>query len=160
MARQEIDLTTPQPNGKMGEPTKSAWEKVNDMTEELYAGIDESTIIAYGESTVPITVTGGGANIITMSFVAKSDKLIATFGGTYRSAASSTGDIRLLVNGKQISRILVANNIFSSSSRTSIISGLTVGSTVEVRVYAVATSGTTIDVYGDPSDRFTLCISR
>lgn len=36
MARQEIDLTTPQPNGKMGEPTKSAWEKVNDMTEELY----------------------------------------------------------------------------------------------------------------------------
>lgn len=39
MPRQEIDLTTPQPNGKMGEPTKSAWEKVNDMTEELYAGI-------------------------------------------------------------------------------------------------------------------------
>lgn len=37
MARQEIDLTTPQPNGKMGEPTKSAWEKVNDMTLELYS---------------------------------------------------------------------------------------------------------------------------
>lgn len=37
MARQEIDLTTPQPNGKMGEPTKSAWEKVNAMTAELYA---------------------------------------------------------------------------------------------------------------------------
>lgn len=36
MARQEIDLTTPQPNGKMGEPTKAAWEKVNDMTDELY----------------------------------------------------------------------------------------------------------------------------
>jgi len=36
MARQEIDLTTPQPNGRMGEPTKSAWEKVNDMTAELY----------------------------------------------------------------------------------------------------------------------------
>lgn len=43
MARQEIDLTTPQPNGKMGEPTKSAWEKVNDMTEELYQGIDSSS---------------------------------------------------------------------------------------------------------------------
>lgn len=42
MARQEIDLTTPQPNGKMGEPTKSAWEKVNDMTEELYGGLDAS----------------------------------------------------------------------------------------------------------------------
>lgn len=37
MARQEIDLTTPQPNGKMGEPTKAAWEKVNDMTAEIYA---------------------------------------------------------------------------------------------------------------------------
>ena len=36
MARQEIDLTTPQPNGKMGEPTKAAWEKVNDMTAEIY----------------------------------------------------------------------------------------------------------------------------
>lgn len=42
MARQEIDLTTPQPNGKMGEPTKSAWEKVNDMTLELYDSIDGS----------------------------------------------------------------------------------------------------------------------
>lgn len=39
MARQEIDLTTPQPNGKMGEPTKSAWEKTNDNFEELYDDI-------------------------------------------------------------------------------------------------------------------------
>lgn len=37
MARQEIDLTTPQPNGKMGEPTKAAWEKVNDMTAEIFS---------------------------------------------------------------------------------------------------------------------------
>lgn len=43
MARQEIDLTTPQPNGRMGEPTKAAWEKVNDMTLELYAGINQSS---------------------------------------------------------------------------------------------------------------------
>lgn len=43
MARQEIDLTTPQPNGKMGEPTKSAWEKVNDMTEELYASSGQNS---------------------------------------------------------------------------------------------------------------------
>ena len=42
MARQEIDLTTPQPNGKMGEPTKSAWEKVNDMTAELYSSAGDS----------------------------------------------------------------------------------------------------------------------
>lgn len=43
MPRQEIDLTTPQPNGKMGEPTKSAWEKVNDMTAEIYASIGASS---------------------------------------------------------------------------------------------------------------------
>lgn len=47
MARQVIDLTTPQPNGKMGEPTKSAWEKVNDMTLELYEDTDQlSTDVA------------------------------------------------------------------------------------------------------------------
>ena len=39
MARKVIDLTTPQPNGKMGEPTKSAWEKVNDMTGEIYSNL-------------------------------------------------------------------------------------------------------------------------
>lgn len=44
MARQEIDLTTPQPNGKMGEPTKSAWEKVNDMTAEIYAKLSSGDI--------------------------------------------------------------------------------------------------------------------
>lgn len=37
MARQVIDLTTPQPGGRQGEPTASAWQKVNDMTAELYA---------------------------------------------------------------------------------------------------------------------------
>ncbi len=36
MARKVIDLNTPQPNGRMGEPTKSAWEKTNDNFEELY----------------------------------------------------------------------------------------------------------------------------
>lgn len=45
MARQEIDLTTPQPNGKMGEPTKSAWEKVNDMTLELYSSVNSSVSV-------------------------------------------------------------------------------------------------------------------
>jgi hypothetical protein len=37
MARQVIDLTTPQPGGRMGEPTASAWAKVNDMTADLYS---------------------------------------------------------------------------------------------------------------------------
>lgn len=160
MARQEIDLTTPQPNGKMGEPTKAAWEKVNDMTEELYDGLDSSTIISYGESAQSFSVTAGGANIITRSFLAKSDKAIVSFGGTFRAAPSSTGSIRLLVNGSQVSQLLVSNTLYATSGRTVVISGLTVGSMVEVRVYAIATSGTTIDVYGDPTDKFSLCISR
>ncbi|QHJ80687.1 MAG: hypothetical protein [Caudoviricetes sp.] len=44
MARQEIDLTTPQPNGKMGEPTKSAWQKVNDMTANLFGHLSPENI--------------------------------------------------------------------------------------------------------------------
>lgn len=39
MARQVIDLTTPQPGGRQGEPTASAWQKVNDMTLEIYQSI-------------------------------------------------------------------------------------------------------------------------
>lgn len=35
MPLQPIDLTTPQPNGKMGEPTRSAWEKTNDNNSYL-----------------------------------------------------------------------------------------------------------------------------
>ncbi len=42
MARKVIDLTTPQPNGKMGEPTKSAWEKTNDNFEELYTEVGDA----------------------------------------------------------------------------------------------------------------------
>lgn len=35
MALQLIDLTTPQPGGKFGDPTKTAWEKTNDNTLEI-----------------------------------------------------------------------------------------------------------------------------
>lgn len=35
MALKLIDLTTPQPGGKFGDPTKTAWEKVNDNTQEI-----------------------------------------------------------------------------------------------------------------------------
>lgn len=63
MARQEIDLTTPQPNGKMGEPTKSAWEKVNDMTEELYpmaegAQATANSALSQSDSAVRISANG------------------------------------------------------------------------------------------------------
>ncbi len=67
MARQEIDLTTPQPNGKMGEPTKAAWEKVNDMTAEIYQSLGYVETIS-GKNLlincgIPVNqrVFGGGA---------------------------------------------------------------------------------------------------
>lgn len=58
MARQEIDLTTPQPNGKMGEPTKSAWGKVNDMTLELYASQGDMIVGNYANRPDASTVAG------------------------------------------------------------------------------------------------------
>ena len=36
MARQPIDLTTAQPNGRKGEPAVTAFGKINDMTAEIY----------------------------------------------------------------------------------------------------------------------------
>lgn len=66
MARQEIDLTTPQPNGKMGEPTKAAWEKVNDMTADIFSVVSPSSISGLEMSWVSsssISISSGGAFI-------------------------------------------------------------------------------------------------
>lgn len=40
MALQLIDLTTPQPGGKFGDPTKTAWEKANDNFIQLQTGVE------------------------------------------------------------------------------------------------------------------------
>ncbi len=58
MARQEIDLTTPQPNGRMGEPTKTAWEKVNAMTAELYSYSGQRIFGNYADRPIASTVAG------------------------------------------------------------------------------------------------------
>lgn len=90
MARQEIDLTTPQPNGKMGEPTKSAWEKVNDMTEEIYAAIYENPGMISGfkisyVSPNSISVSSGfaslanGVNLHSQSNILKSGLSLTQF---------------------------------------------------------------------------------
>lgn len=79
MARQEIDLTTPQPNGKMGEPTKSAWEKVNNMTAELYPLATSAIPNSGGTAVGPITVDLGNG---TPAF-------LATGGGE----SSTVGDV-------------------------------------------------------------------
>lgn len=90
MARQEIDLTTPQPNGKMGEPTKSAWEKVNDMTAELYAGmqINPGDICGFKMTYVSpnsISVSSGsaalanGINLYSKNSISKSGLSLSQF---------------------------------------------------------------------------------
>lgn len=40
MALQKVDLTTPQPGGKVGEPTKQAWRKFNENVDETAALVE------------------------------------------------------------------------------------------------------------------------
>lgn len=59
MAFDKIDLTTPQPNGKMGEPTKSAWEKVNSNIDKTQEKITPSNPILGGMVINSNTVAEG-----------------------------------------------------------------------------------------------------
>lgn len=94
MARQEIDLTTPQPNGKMGEPTKAAWEKVNDMTAEIYSSpamsgslSSENMLISCG---IPVNQSlFAGGNIAAGAY--GYDIWKAGSGGCNLSISSTTG---------------------------------------------------------------------
>lgn len=96
MARQVIDLTTPQPNGRMGEPTKSAWEKVNDMTAELYP-LTEGALQKTGgnvtgtiESSARILAAGSGAPNVGSGAAGYGVHSVGTsYGGGYRNADTS-----------------------------------------------------------------------
>lgn len=163
MARQEIDLTTPQPNGKMGEPTKSAWEKVNDMTEELYQFYNLPTSIAYAETSSSFTAGGAGGNVpgLSVTFQAPAGSFNVTFGGSYRAATSSTGSIRLYVNNVLQTNIVVTNTTaYMTSSRSVRISGIAEGTIVTARLNAIASSGTNITLYSDANDRFSIGVTR
>lgn len=77
MALQLIDLTTPQPGGKFGDPTKTAWQKVNDNSDYLEerlqqlaigAGDGSEALVAIQElqdsiDTVETLATGASAEI-------------------------------------------------------------------------------------------------
>lgn len=87
MARQVIDLTTPQPNGKFGEPTKAAWTKVNDMTLELYNGLVLSNGALQrsgGTMTGPLFKVGTPGQ---QNFVISNTGTQDGIGGTYASWA-------------------------------------------------------------------------
>lgn len=87
MARQEIDLTTPQPNGKMGEPTKSAWEKVNDMTAEIYP--DLSTALTNSSSA--LSIANAAAPKASPSFT-------GTVSSTQSTLETSVGATRVILD--------------------------------------------------------------
>lgn len=94
MARQEIDLTTPQPNGKMGEPTKSAWQKVNDMTAEIYASPGVSGYIS-GDNIlincgIPINQRGFAGGALAAGSYGY-DRWKAGAGGCNISISQTTG---------------------------------------------------------------------
>lgn len=93
MARQEIDLTTPQPNGKMGEPTKAAWEKVNSMTAEIYANMAAQTsnfISGFRmkwNASNNISISEGAAYIPSLSRVVKLPSQVTIPGITLPAAS-------------------------------------------------------------------------
>lgn len=85
MARQVIDLTTPQPNGKMGEPTKSAWEKTNDNFAELYS-ISYDPSLIYGAEVE--YVSGGSYRVTPGSFYIPSIDSVVTFSSAVTKSPS------------------------------------------------------------------------
>lgn len=89
MARQVIDLTTPQPNGKMGEPTKAAWEKVNSMTSEIYSYIQDQGHIT---GAILEYVSGGSYRVTAGSFY------VPSLGAVISSSSPVTKNPSLPVN--------------------------------------------------------------
>lgn len=106
MAVTLIDLTTPQPGGKFGDPTKTAWEKANDNFTELAAGVDKADPQAW-QAGSPVVVeaaypdvpgiTTAGQNIPaldeqTAALVARTDFLLESV----QSALAVTNSLVIL----------------------------------------------------------------
>lgn len=164
MARQEIDLTTPQPNGKMGEPTKSAWEKVNDMTEELYARQAGGIILASAEigstfstgATSPVAVTG-----LTATVVAPDAPIMISWGGSIETLGGSPTDlfaVNLYRDGNVIAWLLCGKqSAVFPVHKEYLVTGLTPGQQYTFSLQAnVGTNGTTLNLSGGLYDKFYL----
>lgn len=107
MARQEIDLTTPQPNGKFGEPTKAAWAKVNDMTLELYNGLVLSNGALQrsgGTMTGPLLKIGTPGQ---QNFVISNTGTQDGIGGTFASWASRPSALLVSAQNKTLAYSLL-----------------------------------------------------
>lgn len=111
MARQEIDLTTPQPNGKMGEPTKAAWEKVNDMTAELYADVGAISGISGPNGASVVGYKSNLANSIQSDLYKKASDLVSIksdFGAVGDGVANDWGSVQNAVQGTPPNQVITA----------------------------------------------------
>lgn len=130
MARQEIDLNTPQPNGKMGEPTKSAWQKVNDMTSEIYSSLLNSggtvngTLVISPSGTSQIPPSSGVVPIYAEARTPNVDRVLLT-GYKYSSGTWENFDWSLYrdVDGSRQGSIK-----FPGASNNSFGTGVSFGS--------------------------------
>lgn len=137
MARQEIDLTTPQPNGKMGEPTKSAWEKVNDMTAELYPLAEGALPKSGGVVSGDITST---ASVKASSFAGASTAVLASAGSTGavslrpNGVGSTSGEMYVLGSGDaQVSGNITASGAGFIGSSTARLATSSSGGSISLR---------------------------
>lgn len=139
MARQEIDLTTPQPGGKMGEPTKAAWEKVNDMTLELYAQVENKYGVPFAEvlATKRIALIAGTmrqstTNLSQWNWISDSGHVPVGL-----STITASGDTLTVSFDKEYGRVI---SLVASPDETLAQMGFSVGASVNLDNFALRAS--------------------
>lgn len=149
MARKVIDLTTPQPNGKMGEPTKSAWEKTNDNFEELYAaspeaGPKEVTFTGTNSEEFMLNIRGAPGAIPVLHYNFKN------IGGGFASNGQLLGGAgaRPWAGTGYSEHSAAAYHVIATENHTSTLQGADfsilsspIGSTWESRIYVANFNG-------------------
>jgi len=108
MARQIIDTTTPQPNGKMGDTAKVAFEKINGNFEELYdavANIPEDTTGDIEALDVRVTANEGA---ISELFNGKADATHTHSASDITSGTLSDARLPSTMSGKTFNGDVVA----------------------------------------------------
>ncbi|MBO9859379.1 alanine-zipper protein [Xanthomonas sp. A1809] len=98
MARQVIDLDTPQSDGGRGDPPRTAFEKVNGNFAELYTGVDAAKTAAAEAKTSADAAksTASAAQTAAASAQSKADAALPRTGGTVN------GEIRFSGTGGRI----------------------------------------------------------
>lgn len=139
MARQEIDLTTPQPNGRMGEPTKAAWEKVNDMTLELYSDVENRFGVPFAEalatkriSLIAGTLRQATSPLTQWNWISDSGHVPVGVG-----AISASGDTLTISFDQTYGRVI---SVVAGPDETFAQMGICVGASVNLDAFALRLS--------------------